>query len=196
MPGTYKVSLSVYAKGETKELSPAEQFTCKPLGITTFPATDLKSKYSWIREASDFSRSMYGTISYTNELKNKVNASMQAIHQTPGATSAIMKEAERINSELDNLLFIFNGPEAKASQEELPPADMPITQRLSELASATYGTSGDISIIAKEQLDILKVDFPPLLERTKKAGEDLQKLDKQLDAIKAPWTPGRVPLLQ
>jgi hypothetical protein len=29
----------------------------------------------------------------------------------------------------------------------------------------------------------------------KKAGEDLQKLDKQLDAIKAPWTPGRVPVL-
>jgi len=28
----------------------------------------------------------------------------------------------------------------------------------------------------------------------KKAGEDLQKLDKQLDAIKAPWTPGRVPV--
>ena len=63
------------------------------------------------------------------------------------------------------------------------------------MASASYGTSGDISIIAKEQLDILKAEFPPVLERVKKAGEDLQKLDKQLDAIKAPWTPGRVPVL-
>ena len=66
---------------------------------------------------------------------------------------------------------------------------------LSEMASASYGTSGDITTIAKEQLDILKTEFPPVLERVKKAGEDLQKLDKQLDAVKAPWTPGRVPVL-
>jgi hypothetical protein len=134
-------------------------------------------------------------MSYTTELKNIVNAAMQAIHQTPGASAEIMKEAERINNELDNILFIFNGPEAKASAEELPPIDVPLTDRLSEMASASYGSSGDITTIAKDQLDILKVEFPPVLERVKKAGDDLQKLDKQLDEIKAPWTPGRVPKL-
>ncbi len=72
---------------------------------------------------------------------------------------------------------------------------MALSDRLSEMANASYGTSGDISIIAMEQLDILKVEFPPVLARVKKAGEDLQKLDKELDSIKAPWTPGRVPVL-
>jgi hypothetical protein len=97
MPGTYKVSLSLFSKGEIKELSAPEPFICKPLGLATFTATDLKSKYSWISEASEFSRSMYGTISYTTELLNKVNAVMQAIHQTPGASNEMMKEAERID---------------------------------------------------------------------------------------------------
>ena len=46
------------------------------------------------------------------------------------ATAEMMKEAERINNELDNIMFIFNGPEAKASQEEIPPMDMPLSQRL------------------------------------------------------------------
>jgi len=195
MPGTYKVALSVYAKGEIKELSGPVPFECKPLGLSTFPATDLKAKYEWIKEASDFSRSMYGTMSYTRELADKVNAAMQAIHQTPGAPAGLMKEAERINAELENIMFLYNGPAAKASSEELPPMEMPLSDRLSEMASGSYGTSGDITTIAKEQLEILKVDFPPVLERVKKAGEDLQKLDKQLDAIKAPWTPGRVPVL-
>ena len=134
-------------------------------------------------------------MSYSGELVNKVNSVMQAIHQTPAASPELMKEAERINAELDKIMFIFNGPEAKASQEELPPIDMPLSQRLSEMASASYGTTGDVSIIGKEQLDILKTEFPPLLARIKKAGEDLQNIDKQLDAIKAPWTPGRVPVL-
>ncbi|MBK7133848.1 MAG: glycosyl hydrolase [Bacteroidales bacterium] len=195
MPGTYKVSMSMVAKGETKELSGPVPFVCKPLNLATFTATDLKGKYAWIKEASEFSRTMYGTISYTGELTNKVNAMMQAIHQTPSAPAGLMKEAERINKELNDIQFIFSGPQAKASQEEIPPVDMALSDRLSEMANASYGTSGDISIIAKEQLDILKAEFPPILARVKKAGDDLLKLDKELDAVKAPWTPGRVPAL-
>jgi BNR/Asp-box repeat. len=195
MPGNYKVSLSIFAKGETRELAAPVPFICKPLNLATFPSTNLKAKYAWISEATDFSRSMYGTISYTTELVNKTNAIMQAIHETPGASPEMMKEAGRINDELNKIIFIFNGPQAKASEEELPPMDMPLTSRLSEMASASYGTSGDITTIAKDQLDILKVEFPPIMERVKRAGQDLQNLDKQLDAIKAPWTPGRVPSL-
>jgi len=195
MPGTYKVSLALFSKGETRELAGPESFVCKPLGLSTFPATDQKAKYEWISRASEVSRSMYGTISYTGELVSKVNAVMQAIHETPAASVDLMKEAERINDELNKLMFIFNGPEAKASEEELPPMELPLAKRLSEMASATYGISGDITIAAKEQLDILKSEFPPVLARVKKAGEDLEKLDKQLDAVKAPWTPGRVPVL-
>jgi hypothetical protein len=195
MPGTYKVSLSIFSKGETKELAPSVPFVCKPLNLATFPAEDLKTKYAWISEASDFSRSIYGTMNYTTELINKTNAVMQAIHEAPGASQEMMKEAERINNELDKIMFIFNGPQAKASDEELPPMDVPLSNRLNAMASSSYATSGDISTIAKEQLDILKVEFPPILERVKKAGQDLQNLDKQLDAIKAPWTPGRVPVL-
>jgi len=195
MPGTYKVSLALFSKGEMRELAGPESFVCKPIGLSTFPATDQKAKYEWIKGASEVARSIYGTISYTGELVNKVNAVMQAIHETPAASDDLMKEAERINDELNKLMFIFNGPEAKASEEELPPMMLPLAKRLSEMASATYGISGDITIAAKEQLDILKSEFPPVLARVKKAGEDLEKLDKQLDAVKAPWTPGRVPTL-
>jgi len=195
MPGTYKVSLALFSKGEMRELAGPESFVCKPIGLSTFPATDQKAKYEWIKGASEVARSIYGTISYTGELVNKVNAVMQAIHETPAASDDLMKEAERINDELNKLMFIFNGPEAKASEEELPPMELPLAKRLSEMASATYGISGDITIAAKEQLDILKSEFPPVLARVKKAGEDLEKLDKQLDAVKAPWTPGRVPTL-
>jgi photosystem II stability/assembly factor-like uncharacterized protein len=196
MPGTYKVALSIVAKNETKLLSEPVSFICKPLGLATFPPTDIKAKYAWIGDASEFSRTMYGTISYITELVDRLNAIMQAIHQTPLATPEMMKEAKRINTELEDIQFKFNGPKAKASSEELPPVDMPLSDRLNEMTSASYGTSGDIVTTAKQQLEILKTEFPPILERVKKAGEDLQKLDKQLDAIKAPWTPGRVPVLE
>jgi hypothetical protein len=126
---------------------------------------------------------------------NKVNAIMQAIHQSPGASAEMMNEAVRINKELEAIMFLYNGPVAKASSEEIPPVDVPLSDRMSEMASGTYGSSGDVTAIAREQLEILKAEFPPVLERVKKAGADLQLLDKQLDSVKAPWTPGRIPIL-
>jgi hypothetical protein len=118
---------------------------------------------------------------------------MQAIHQTPSASPEMMKESERINNELTDIMFRFNGPRAKASWEELPPMDMPLSQRLNEIALTSYSFSGDISTIIKDQLTILKAEFPPVLERINKASDDLKKLDKLMDDIKAPWTPGRIP---
>jgi hypothetical protein len=73
--------------------------------------------------------------------------------------------------------------------------DLPLTYRLGEMTSATYGSSGEIPGIAKEQMEILKQEFPPVLQRVRKAGEDLGLLDKKMDEIKAPWTPGRIPSL-
>jgi hypothetical protein len=195
MPGQYKVSLSLYAKGKITKLTEPEPFTCKPLNLATFTAKDIDSKYGWMKEAMDLSRTIYGTLSYTNELQNKVNSAMQAIHQTPSASPDLMKEAERINREIEDILYKFNGPTPKASREEIPPVEMPLSERLGEVAAGTYGTTGDIPLIAKEQMEILKSEFTPVLERVRKAGSDLKELDKKLDEIKAPWTPGRVPVL-
>lgn len=195
MPGTYKVSLSIYAKGELKELAGPVAFSCKPLDIVTFPSTDNRAKLAWLKEASDYARTVYGTLNYTNELKDRANSVAQALHNTPASTPDMRKEAERLIAELENIIFRFRGPSARASSEEIPPADVPLSNRLNRIAMTSYSQSGDISQIVKDQLTVLKSEFPPVLERAKKAGEDLQKLEKQLDDIKAPWTPGRVPKL-
>lgn len=195
MPGTYQISMAMYTKGEVKDLAEPVSFVCKPLEITTFPATNLKEKQAFLNEAANYCRTVYGSTSYVNELITKVNNIMQAIHQTPGSPADMMKEAERINKELTEILFRFSGPEAKASPEEVPPTDVPLYQRLNEIAITSYSSSSDISGIVKNQLEILKSEYPPVLERIKKAGEDLLKLDKMLDSIRAPWTTGRVPKL-
>jgi photosystem II stability/assembly factor-like uncharacterized protein len=195
MPGTYKVSMAMVTKGEQKELAGPVSFTCKPLDIVTFPSTDNSAKLAWLKEASEYSRTVYGTINYTGELLNRANAVAQALQGTPASTPAMKKEAARIITELENINFIFNGQPAKASSEEIPPADVPLRDRLGEIAINSYSLSGNIPAIAKEQLTILKTEFPPVLARATKAGEDLRTLEKQLDDIKAPWTPGRVPRL-
>jgi uncharacterized protein YoxC len=195
MPGTYKVSMSMYAKGEFKELAGPVSFICKPLDIVTFPSTDNNAKLNWLKEASEYARTVYGTMNYNNELLERANAIMQALQNTPASTQEMKKEAARLISELEAVAFRFRGQEAKASSEEIPPTDVPLGDRLNEIAITSYSTSSNISQIAKDQLTVLKSEFPPVLEKVNKIWEDMQKLEKQLDDIKAPWTPGRVPKL-
>jgi hypothetical protein len=195
MPGNYKVSMAMYAKGEIKDLAGPEPFVCKPLDIVTFPSTDNTAKLAWLKEASAFARTVYGTMNYNNELLSKANAVLQALQITPSSTREMKTEAARIITEIEMINFRFNGPAARASSEEIPPTDVPLSDRLNEIAITSYSLSGNISQIAKDQLTILKSEFPPVHKRVIKAGEDLQTLDKQLDAIGAPWTPGRVPRL-
>jgi len=195
MPGNYKVSMAMFAKGEIKELAGPEPFACKPLDLATFPSTDNKAKLEWLKEASSYARTIYGTLSYNNEILNRANAVLQAMQVTPGATAAMKKEALELIREIESINFRFRGPVAKASSEEIPPVDVPLADRLGEIAITSYSLSGNISKIAREQLEILKDEFPPVHARVIEAGSRLQKLEGMLDQIGAPWTPGRVPKL-
>ena len=48
----------------------------------------------------------------------------------------------------------------------------------------------------KMNLKIVKDALPEVLARIKKVDAGLKALDKELDALKAPYTPGRLPQLQ
>ncbi len=195
MPGKYFVSMAMYAKGEVKELAGPEPFVCTPLDIVSMPAKDPAARDKWIREATALARSAYGAISYIGELDVKINTIMQVIHQTPEAPAALMQEAVAVNNEIGEILYLVRGISVGASTEETPPSPVSLSARLSTMSRSLYGNTGDISGIADQQYQVLKKEFPALLDRIQKAGNAVDGLNAKLDEIDAPWTSGRVPRL-
>lgn len=195
MPGKYFVSMALCAKGEITDLAGPEPFNCKPLDIVSMPATDPEARDRWIRTATDLARTAYGAISYVNELDEKVNSIMQAINQTPEAPAALMNEAAALNDEMNEIIYLVRGISVGASTEETPPSPVSLSARLSAMSRSLYGNTGDISGISDQQYQILKKEFPVLLERIQRAGKAVDALNAKLDEIKAPWTSGRVPKL-
>ncbi len=58
----------------------------------------------------------------------------------------------------------------------------------------TVSTSG-ITTTEKEGYEILKEEFPPILNALKRIVEtDIPALEAELNKIDAPWTPGRLPV--
>ncbi len=190
--GKYKITMALYNKGEYKKLYGPVEFNVKSLNNTTFPATDKKDIIEFQKKVNRLAISVSYSTNKLEELSKKTLAIKQTILSVPEGTPEMMKEAQRILLEIEDMKYLFNGPQPKASFQELPPHDLCINRRLRYLFYAHRNSTSDITQTEKEQYDIIKEQLVPIIKRIKKLSDaDIPRLEKQLNNINAPWTPGR-----
>lgn len=195
MPGTYKVGLKLWHEGELTELVEPVEFICKKLNNTTLPSDSYAENVGFAQKVSQLSIAVVGTSQMISEVISKVEHIKQAIYSTPGASHELMDKARALGKKLEELNFKMNGVPAKASGEEIPPVHVPINDRLGNISYTHYNSTSGITTTEKEGYEILKAEFPPILEALKRIVEnDIPALEAELNQMNAPWTPGRLPV--
>jgi len=196
MPGKYKVSVSMYEKGQVKELIADQDFVVKPLNNTTLPAPDRKAMVKFQRDVAEITRVLVGTADFNEELLEKVAYLKQAIVNTPAASHELLVEAEKIEKQLEDIMYRFEGSEAKASDEEIPPRQVPLGNRLQYILWGQSGSTSAITATSKMAYQIILEELPELIEQLKTITTvDIKNLENKLEEVKAPWTPGRIPVM-
>jgi len=105
----------------------------------------------------------------------------------------MMQQAKDLAQRINDIQFRFDGKEAPASWEELPPGPMPLNRRLSIVVRTHMQSTSGVTQTQKDNYAILMDEFPPLLEDLKKINIELKSLEDNLEELNAPWTPGRIP---
>jgi photosystem II stability/assembly factor-like uncharacterized protein len=195
MPGKYSVELYMVARGDVSKLVEPVSFEAGLLNQATLPAKDLKALAEFQAEVSELSRVMTGTRQMAREQQDKLASIRKAIKQTPGTGTDMLLEVLALEDRLDNILYQLEGPEAKASWEELPPMQMPLDRRLRVMIRTHWSSTAELTKTETDQLDILREEFPPVLTELDEVLVKIDELDTKLEELKAPWTPGRVPVL-
>jgi hypothetical protein len=171
------------------------EFTCKKLNITSLPAENYIENVEFAKKVSKLAVAVVGTGQMISDMISRVEHIKQAIYSTPGAGQELMDRARVLSKELEELNFKMNGVPAKASGEEVPPAQVPINDRLGNITYTHYGSTSGITTTEKEGYEILAEEFPPVLNTLKRIVEkDIPALETELNKIGAPWTPGRIPV--
>ena len=195
MPGKYSVDMKLWHEGELTELAGPVEFVAKRLENTTMPAADYNENVEFGEKISKLAVAVVGSNQLIEELISKVEHMKEAIYSTPGAGQELMDKTRKLGQELERLNFTLNGLPAKASGEEIPPAQVPLNDRLGNITYTHMGSTSGITATEKQGYEILKEEFPPVLNALERiVKQDIPALEAELNKLNAPWTPGRLPV--
>ncbi len=193
LPGIYKVSMGVYDKGLYKKLTDPISFTVKRLKNTTLPAEDEKVLATYFKDLNKTVKRMYATVNYAENLQKKIILLKQTALKTSGASVELMTKIQNAEKAVNILMFKLEGVSPKASYEEIPPHKLPIEIRLQDLAWAHIESTAPVTKTEKDQLNIVKEELPLVISEMKKiAMQTIPEIEKALNDVGAPWTPGRI----
>ena len=195
MPGEYSVELYMVAGGEVSLLVEAVPFKAKFLNQAALPAKNPKEVAEFQAEVSEISRVMSGARQMAREQEIKLNTFRKVMKETPGTGANMLIDVLALQDELGQIIYKLEGPSARASWEELSPMEMPLNRRLNIMARTHWSSTSDLTKTETDQLEILREEFPPLLEELERIVSKITEIDAKLEELKAPWTPGRLPEL-
>ena len=192
LPGTYKVSMAMYANGEMKELVGPTAFSVKALDNTTLPATDRKELVAFQNKVSELSRSVRGAGSLYRELDNKLKHIHQAVISSPKVPASMMASVSKIQKQMRTINIKLSGDnQISRLQFETPPS---INSRIQRVMFGMANSTSTPTQTLEDAYAIAAEEFEPVYEEIKSVVKSVQKLEKELESYGAPYTPGRVPV--
>jgi photosystem II stability/assembly factor-like uncharacterized protein len=192
LPGSYSVRCFQKVDGAVTELGAAQKFKIVTDGQGSMNAADLAVREEFHRKVARLYRAVSGATRTAHEVDERLKSIRDALHDTPAAGTQLDAAEEAIRQKNRLILRALRGDAEMQKRNE--PVASSINDRIEaimegerfSLARPTQSHLDDYNIAAgefAEQLSKLHV----LVE------DDLVKLEKDMEAAGAPWTPGRVP---
>ena len=192
LPGEYSATLVKRQLGKVETLSEAQTFTVKLLNNSPEIATDRKALLAAQTRAGDVYRRVQGAVKHFAELKSRIEHIQQAILDTASATEAQAQQVRMLNARLAEISVLLEGDHTISARQE--PVPWSLNGRSSAIYSSIVNSQFNVSGNHLASLAIAEAEYQRVAQLMQQLHSQLVALEKEMDAIKAPWTPGRVPV--
>jgi hypothetical protein len=186
VPGTFHVQISKWADGVLTSLGSPRTFKVESLALATLPAKDRKELLVFQAKAGELQRAMMGAGEVLKEAERRLKFIQKALLNTPNASPQLGRTVFDLQKRLLEIRTgLYGDRTIRRSREATSPSLM---RRLSRQLNST----GPITAGVKRNYEIAAAGFSSLLEKLRElVDRDLKKLQEELEAAGAPWTPGR-----
>ncbi len=190
--GTYSVRMFQKTGGIVTELAGAQSFKVTTEQSASMTPADRTAQEEFLRKASRLYRAVYGAIRTADDAQERLKQIREALHETPAVDKQLGATADSLDQRDREILRALRGDLEIAKRSEPIPSsigDRVGTIIEGERFSLAKPTQSDI-----DSYGIAAAEFADQLAKLRTLVDvDLAKLEKDMEAAGAPWTPGRVP---
>jgi photosystem II stability/assembly factor-like uncharacterized protein len=192
MPGSYKAIVTKRVDGVMTPLAPAQEFQVVVEGQENMSTTDRSALVEFQQKAVRLQRAASGATQAANALKPRLTAIKRAIAETPSLPPKLYEDAMALDKRTNDILRSLSGDTAARQRNmNTPPS---INDRIGYVVGTQRMSTSRPTQTQQAQYTAAAQDFEGVLVQLRQLIEvDLARLEKQLEAAGAPWTPGRIP---
>jgi photosystem II stability/assembly factor-like uncharacterized protein len=192
MPGAYKVSAAKRVDGVMTPLGQPQEFQVIVPGQGGMSAADRAALVDFQQKVARLQRAVQGALEAANALKPRLALIRRALLDTPSAGDKLLDDAGALDKRTNDILRALRGDTAlRARSINLPPS---INERVGDIVGAQRLSTARPTQTQVNQYTAAAQDFEQTLAQLRQLIEgDLARLEKQMEAAGAPWTPGRIP---
>lgn len=192
LPGIYKVSMSMLHNGTEKPLGTPQTFNCKKLNNTVLPDANPVATKAFYEKLASLSNAVSGVNNLSGDITKKLNSFKEALHRTKSNTLDLQNKVLELEKQNKQIQIALNGDEAIAKRNENQPPS--VSERVGMVVWANWGSTSAPTETMKMNYDIAAQEFEPLLAKIRGMLEtDIREIERQLDQLNSPYTPGRIP---
>ncbi len=192
MPGTYKVVLARRVDGVITPFGQTQEFQVVVEGHENMSASDRAALLQFQQKAVRLQRAVSGALEAANALKPRIAAIKRAIAETPSVPQTLQDEATVLDKRTNEVLRMLRG-DSTARQRNINTRPS-IGERVGYVVGSQRTSTARPTHTQMNQYTAAAQEFEQALGQLRQLIEgDLVKLEKQLEAAGAPWTPGRIP---
>jgi len=188
-PGQYSVELVLLSSAGVRSLGSPQQFTVQPVP-TVPPNTDFGAVAAFQLEASELMRLVAGAGEAIGQAAERLRHMRAALLETPRADPALFSRVDGLEAALEGLQTRLAGDRIRWQLDE---ATVPsINDRVGRVVAGHWSTRQTPTASQRRSLEIARDDFAGLRRDLSAIIEsDIPRLEADLAAAGAPWTPGR-----
>jgi photosystem II stability/assembly factor-like uncharacterized protein len=193
LPGTYKVSISKSVDGEVTDLTEPVDFKIIALGNTSLPAENRAGLIAFQKDVRRLRSAVSAASQLVNDLSTKVQHFKAALKSVIVQDSDVREEIRNVEKKISNLQIKLYGDRtfSRVDQDAWPG----LASRINAIVSEQRRSTSEPTQTQRQAYEIVADEFSPILADLKKLiKEDIAKIEKKLDEIGAPYTPGRFPI--
>ena len=125
------------------------------------------------------------------EIDNRIKHLVAAVDDTTSADETQAQAVRQLDARMQDLRIRMNGDSTLSRRYE--PVPMGLVSRINVIAFSHWDSRAEVPGTLKDSYAVAEAEFGPLLSDLKAIEMDLARLEQELEAEGAPWTPGRIP---